>query len=108
MRETISSTKYFRAFAVLPGSDAVELTIIDLRWGLTDEQVQLGRAVRECLSEVETCLPYFIGLLGDRYGWVPDAGEWLNDPECAPPRPTNSGGGSVADAASPIWKSSTV
>lgn len=59
----------------------VELTVIDLRWGLTDEQAQLGCAVQECLGEVENCLPYFIGLLGERYGWVPDADAWSDDPE---------------------------
>ena len=39
-----------------------------------------------CLAEIEHCRPYFIGLLGERYGWVPEeippelleAQPWLN------------------------------
>jgi hypothetical protein len=25
-----------------------------------------------CLAEIECCRPFFIGLLGERYGWVPE------------------------------------
>ncbi len=25
-----------------------------------------------CLAEIRRCRPYFIGLLGERYGWVPE------------------------------------
>ena len=51
----------------------VELTVIDLRWGLTDEQAQMGRAVSTCLKEVDRCHPFFIGLVGHRYGWIPES-----------------------------------
>ena len=44
---------------------------VDLRWGITDEQK--GEVLPICLAEIERCRPYFIGLLGERYGWVPDA-----------------------------------
>ncbi len=27
--------------------------------------------LKVCLEEIERCKPFFIGLLGDRYGWVP-------------------------------------
>ena len=57
----------------------VELTVIDLRWGLTDEQAELGGAVTTCLREVENSRPHFIGLLGERYGWRPSATEWRLD-----------------------------
>jgi len=50
----------------------VTFTEIDLRWGLTDEEGALGRVIRICLEEVDRCKPYFIGLLGSSYGWVPD------------------------------------
>jgi tetratricopeptide (TPR) repeat protein len=45
---------------------------VDLRWGLTDEQAAEGKVLPICLAEIENCRPYFICLLGERYGWVPD------------------------------------
>jgi tetratricopeptide (TPR) repeat protein len=46
---------------------------VDLRWGVTDEQVAEGEVLPICLEEIRRCRPYFIGLLGERYGWVPDS-----------------------------------
>jgi len=51
----------------------VTFTEIDLRWGITEEEASQGNVVRVCLGEVDRCRPYFIGILADRYGWVPDA-----------------------------------
>ena len=45
---------------------------VDLRWGVTDEQKAEGQVLPICLEEIERCRPFFIGLLGERYGWVPD------------------------------------
>jgi tetratricopeptide (TPR) repeat protein len=45
---------------------------VDLRWGITDEQTAEGRVLPICLAEIERCRPYFIGLLGERYGSLPD------------------------------------
>ncbi|HSB12297.1 MAG TPA: tetratricopeptide repeat protein [Blastocatellia bacterium] len=45
---------------------------VDLRWGITEEQSQRGEVLPICLGEIHRCRPYFIGLLGERYGWVPD------------------------------------
>ncbi len=45
---------------------------VDLRWGIPDEQKQAGKVLPTCLAEIERCRPYFIGLLGERYGWVPE------------------------------------
>jgi hypothetical protein len=45
---------------------------VDLRWGISDEQLAEGQILPICLAEVERCRPFFIGLLGQRYGWVPD------------------------------------
>ena len=44
---------------------------VDLRWGITEEQSQRGEVLPICLAEIKRCRPYFIGLLGERYGWVP-------------------------------------
>jgi tetratricopeptide (TPR) repeat protein len=46
---------------------------VDLRWGVTDEQAAEGKVLPICLEEIRRCRPYFIGLLGERYGWIPDA-----------------------------------
>lgn len=45
---------------------------VDLRWGITEEEAAEGRVLPICLAEIERCRPFFIGLLGERYGWVPD------------------------------------
>lgn len=45
---------------------------VDLRWGVTDEQRDLGQVLPICLDVIERCRPYFICVLGERYGWIPD------------------------------------
>ena len=45
---------------------------VDLRWGITDEQAAAGEVVPICLRAVDRCRPFFIGMLGERYGWVPE------------------------------------
>ena len=52
---------------------SVEFVEVDLRWGITEEQSQRKETVQYCLDEIKRCRPYFIGLLGERYGWVPEA-----------------------------------
>ncbi len=49
----------------------VEFVPIDFRWGITDAQTQKGRTVGICLKEIQRSRPFFIGLLGERYGWSP-------------------------------------
>ncbi|MBM3269460.1 MAG: DUF4062 domain-containing protein [Candidatus Sericytochromatia bacterium] len=53
-------------------SRGVAFSEVDLRWGVTDEQKAEGQVLPICLAEIRRCHPYFIGLLGERYGWVPD------------------------------------
>jgi hypothetical protein len=48
---------------------------VDLRWGVSDEQKVEGQVLPIRLDEVRRCRPYFIGLLGDRYGWILDGVE---------------------------------
>ena len=49
----------------------VTLTEIDLRWGITEEESKSGKVVEICLREIENSIPFFIGIIGNRYGWVP-------------------------------------
>ncbi len=48
---------------------------VDLRWGVTDEQRAEGRVLPICLEEIAECRPYFVGLLGERYGSIFAAAE---------------------------------
>ncbi|XP_072039857.1 uncharacterized protein [Amphiura filiformis] len=47
----------------------VFFSYVDLRWGITSDQSKDGKTISICLREVERCRPYFICLLGDRFGW---------------------------------------
>lgn len=49
----------------------VELVDVDLRWGITEKEAERGEVLPICLSEIDRARPYFIGMLGERYGWVP-------------------------------------
>ena len=53
----------------------VEIVEVDLRWGITEDQSREGATLKICLQEIDRCRPsapvFFIGLLGERYGWVP-------------------------------------
>ena len=50
----------------------LRLIDVDLRWGVTEQEAEQGKALEVCLDEIETCRPFFIGILGERYGWTPD------------------------------------
>jgi nephrocystin-3 len=50
----------------------VTFTEVDLRWGITEEQTAEGKVLPVCLEEIQRCRPFFIGLLGERYGWIPE------------------------------------
>lgn len=52
----------------------VGFTEIDLRWGVTEDESKNGATVEICLAEIDRCRdfpPFFIGFLGERYGWIP-------------------------------------
>lgn len=50
----------------------ISLFELDLRWGVTQEESETQMTFKICLNEVDNTRPFFIGLLGERYGWVPD------------------------------------
>ena len=65
--------KIFPQLRKLCEERAVTWTEVDLRWGITTEESSEGKVLPLCLAEIQRCRPYFIGLLGERYGWVPDS-----------------------------------
>lgn len=50
----------------------IVVDVIDLRWGITKSQAESGKTLEICLREIEKAKEtpiFFIGMLGDRYGW---------------------------------------
>ena len=45
---------------------------MDLSWGVPDEAKAEGKVLSLRLQKNERCPPSFIGLLGERYSWVPE------------------------------------
>lgn len=58
----------------------IHVDFIDLRWGVStsdvDEAERENHVLRECIDGIQSSRPFFIGLLGDRYGWVPSQESW--------------------------------
>ena len=44
---------------------------LDLRWGITESAAKQGHVLETCMREIDLSRPFFIGLVGNRYGWVP-------------------------------------
>ena len=49
----------------------IHLDDIDLRWGVTQEQAERDAALDLCLDQIDRARPFFVGILGQRYGYVP-------------------------------------
>lgn len=65
----------------------VKFIPIDLRWGITEEESKSGKVLDLCLSSIDDSIPFFIGLLGERYGWCPSVEEFQRSrilQECYP------------------------
>ncbi len=50
----------------------IKLLDIDLRWGITEDQAENDETIDFCLESIENCRPFFLGIMGERYGWIPD------------------------------------
>ena len=59
----------------------VILSLVDLRWGVTQEESRTGRVLSVCLNEIEHSHPFFLGLLGSRYGSSPNPEDLKNNKE---------------------------
>ena len=53
----------------------VDFVALDLRWGINEETARSGRVVEICMDEIVRSRPFFIGLIGGRYGWIPQEGD---------------------------------
>lgn len=50
-------------------------SVLDLRWGITESESKTGKVIEICIDEINRTRPFFIGLVGERYGWIPDENE---------------------------------
>lgn len=63
----------FRRLHAICARRAVTFSGIDLRWGITEEQMRRGDLIPLLFHEIRSCRPYFLCILGDRYGSPPAA-----------------------------------
>lgn len=62
----------------------ITLNIIDLRWGVNTNDCldsienREAKILKVCFNEIDRSRPFFIALLGDRYGWIPPYDKCLN------------------------------
>lgn len=54
--------------------------IVDLRWGVNTQDIpeeeRESKVLNDCLDYIRTSRPFFIGFVGDRYGWIPPQNRW--------------------------------
>ena len=72
-------TKVFPRLQVEAAKRDVIIIPLDLRWGVTEEESKTGKVIEICLQEIENSHPFFIGLIGERYGWCPSKSELLKN-----------------------------
>lgn len=49
-------------------SRLIDIAEVDLRWGIPEEDSESSRILEICIGEVLHCSPFFVGMVGDRYG----------------------------------------
>ena len=52
---------------------------VDLRWGVTEAAVQNNEMLPLCMDEIDQS-NFFVGMVGERYGWVPEEYATPNEP----------------------------
>lgn len=50
----------------------LHLVDMDLRWGVTEDEAEQGKVLHIILDEIDRSRPFFVAILGERYGSVPD------------------------------------
>ena len=79
--ERTELVKTFEILKVEAAKRDVVLSVVDLRWGVTEEEAKTGKVISICLEEIEHSHPFFIGILGNNYGTSPKRAELKNNPE---------------------------
>lgn len=51
-------------------SQMIDITEVDLRWGIPEEDAENSRILEICIGEVLHCSPFFVGIVGQRYGAI--------------------------------------
>lgn len=74
----ILATDVFPALQAKYRERGVEIFEVDLRWGITQEMQDRNEVLPALFAEIDRCRPYFVGLLGDRFGSIPSS-ETLSD-----------------------------
>jgi len=80
-KERTALVRLFHKLKLESNKRSVSLSLIDLRWGVTVSESRTGKVLSVCLNEIENSHPFFIGLLGSRYGYTPEASELEKNPE---------------------------
>ena len=73
LRDERSSLTYkiFPAKRYLCEKKGYDFIDIDLRWGVSAREAANGDVLEICLTEIDNTKPFFLGIIGDRYGWIP-------------------------------------
>lgn len=79
--ERTALIKTFDTLKIEVNQRNVTLSVVDLRWGVTEEEARSGKVLSVCFEEIEHSHPFFIGLLGSRYGTSPSLSELEKNPE---------------------------
>ena len=79
--ERSALVKLFNVLKYEANKRNVTLSLLDLRWGVTEEESRTGKVLSVCLNAIENSHPFFIGLLGSRYGYSPQNAEIVKNPE---------------------------
>lgn len=61
-------SQIFPLLAKVASRRDVTIVPLDLRWGITEESALQGRVIETCLNEIYHSRPFFLGLIGSRYG----------------------------------------
>lgn len=69
--ERTALVNLFKRLKPAAAEHGVSITLVDLRWGITEEESKTGKVIEICLDEIIKSRPFFIGMVGDRYGWCP-------------------------------------
>lgn len=73
-KERDSLVRTFNFLRTEASKRGVSVTMVDLRWGITESEAAQGRIIDICLKEINHSKPFFIGIVGGKYGSVPPAG----------------------------------